>query len=249
MFSNSYIFRFASIMVIGVAAILSAAALLLKPMQDKNIRIEKMQDILSAAGISATASNAIQIYDQHLVQELTVNLSGEIVSIYAQNKFEKGDTRAFDINVREMLRDVENFRAGKSSTPPLLPVFVMKAPDGSKKYVFPVRGRGLWGPVWGNIALKEDLATIAGVKFDHKGETPGLGAEIATKEFADQFINKTIFDPQGNFVSVKVVKGVASGNHQVDAISGGTITSNGVSEMIETGLEIYLPFIKSFKVL
>jgi len=249
MFSNSYIFRFASIMVIAVAAILSAASLLLKPMQEKNISIEKMQDIMAAAGISTHASEAIQVYGQHLVQELAVNLSGEIVSIYAHDRFEKGDTRAFDINVREMLRDVENFRAGRISTPPLLPVFVIKSADGLKKYVFPVRGRGLWGPIWGNIALKEDLKTIAGVKFDHKAETPGLGSQIADAEFADQFINKAIFDPQGNFTSIKVVKGVASGNHQVDAISGGTITSKGVSEMIETGLELYLPFIKSYKVL
>lgn len=249
MFSNSYIFRFATIMVVVVAAVLSSIALLLQPMQERNIRIEKMQDILLASNIQATSANAIELYNKHLVQELTVTLSGEIHSIYDGENFEQGDVRAFEINIRDMLRSISDYQAGRIQTEPLLPVFIMQAPDGSKKYVFPVRGRGLWGPVWGNIALKEDLVTIAGAKFDHQSETPGLGAEINTSSFEDQFVNKRIFDDQGNFVSVKVVKGVGVGDHQVDAISGGTITSDGVSEMIETGLEFYLPFIKSYKVL
>jgi Na+-transporting NADH:ubiquinone oxidoreductase subunit C len=249
MFSNSYIFRFASIMVITVAAVLSAIALLLKDRQDENIRIEKMQDILLASNISATSANAIDLYDKHLLQELAVSLSGEIKSIYTSQGFEQGDVRAFEINVREMQKQIQDFQSGRSQTEPLLPVFIMQSPDGTRKYVFPVRGRGLWGPIWGNIALKDDLVTIAGAKFDHQGETPGLGAEINTSPFEDQFVNKKIFDKQGNFVSVKVIKGTAAGEHQVDAISGGTITSDGVSEMLETGLEIYLPFIKSYKVL
>lgn len=249
MFSNSYIFRFATIMVVVVAALLSAAALLLKPMQDRNIRIEKMQDILSAAGIASSAGNAIELYDKHLVKELTANLAGEITSVYAGNTFEQGNVRAFDINVRDMQKQIEAVRKGSSSAEPLLPVFVMRSKEGALKYVFPVRGVGLWGPVWGNIALSEDLETITGVKFDHKAETPGLGAEISTEAFADQFINKKIFNNESAFVSVKVVKGTAGGSHEVDAISGGTITSNGVSDMIQTGLENYLPFIKSYKAL
>lgn len=249
MFSNSYIFRFATIMVLAVAALLSAAALLLKPMQDRNIRIEKMQDILSAAGIASSAGNAIELYDKHLVKELTTNLAGEITSVYADNKFEQGNVRAFDLSVREVQKQIEAVRKGTSSDDPLLPVFVIKSKEGAFKYVFPVRGVGLWGPVWGNIALGDDLETITGVKFDHKAETPGLGAEISTEVFSDQFINKKIFNNDGVFVSVKVVKGAAEGYHEVDAISGGTITSNGVSDMIQAGLENYLAFIKSYKAL
>ncbi|MBE0662199.1 MAG: NADH:ubiquinone reductase (Na(+)-transporting) subunit C [Bacteroidales bacterium] len=249
MFSNSYIFRFASIMVILVATLLSAAALLLKPMQDRNISIEKMQDILTASNIPANADNAIDLYNENMVQELAVNLSGEVKAVYTSSGFEEGNVRAFDIKVNEALKQIADFRTGKSTTEPLLPVFIIKSPNDSKTYVFPIRGVGLWGPVWGNVALKEDLVTIAGVKFDHKGETPGLGAEISTDDFANQFIGKRIFDSQGNFVSVKVIKGDASGDHEVDAISGGTITSDGVSEMLYSGLENYLPFIKSLKVL
>jgi Na+-transporting NADH:ubiquinone oxidoreductase subunit C len=236
-------------MVIAVAAVLSAIALLLQPMQDRNIRIEKMQDILLASNISASSANAIELYNKHLVQELAVSLTGEIKSIYTSQGFEMGETRAFEINIKAMQKQLQDFQSGRSQTEPLLPVFVMQSPDGQRKYVFPVRGRGLWGPVWGNIALKDDLVTIAGAKFDHQGETPGLGAEINTSNFENQFVDKKIFDNQGNFVSVKVIKGIAAGEHQVDAISGGTITSDGVSEMLETGLEIYLPFIKSYKVL
>lgn len=249
MFSNLYILRFASIMVIAVAAVLSATALLLKPMQDRNISIEKKQDILLATNINATSRNAIELYNKHLLQELVVSLSGELKAIYTSDSFELGDLRAFDINIKTMLKQIEDYESGRIQTEPLLPVFIIQTPDGNKIYVLPVRGAGLWGPVWGNIALKDDLVTIAGVKFDHKSETPGLGAQISTQDFASQFINKRIFDNQGNFVSVAVVKGIAEGPHQVDAISGGTITCDGVSEMLKSGLEIYLPFIKSKKIL
>ena len=109
-----------------------------------------------------------------------------------------------------------------------------------------MRGVGLWGPIWGNIAFESDFNTIAGATFDHKGETPGLGAEINTSWFEDEFKGKTIFDEQGKFVSVNVVKGGAGENapHAVDAISGGTITSNGVKDMLLTGLDNYVPYIK-----
>ena len=113
----------------------------------------------------------------------------------------------------------------------------------------PLRGKGLWGPIWGYIALKNDFNTIAGAVFDHKGETPGLGAEINTTEFEQKFLNKQIFDQNENFVSVKVIKGIVKPDdlHSVDAISGGTITSKGLEDMIFNGLSSYLPFIKRTK--
>ncbi len=248
MFSNSYIFRFASIMVVLVAALLSAAALLLKPYQENNIRIEKMKDILAAANIPADARTAIDLYNQNLYQEIAVTTSGEVEAVYSDGKQQSGSIRPFDISIKELLKTIEDVKAGKSTKEPLLPLFIIKHDSGGSLYVFPVRGRGLWGPVWGNIALKDDLITVAGAKFDHQGETPGLGAEISTDDFKNQFINKKIFDENGNFTSIRVLKpGIASGEHQVDAISGGTITSNGVSLMLETGLENYLPYIKKIK--
>ncbi len=106
----------------------------------------------------------------------------------------------------------------------------------------PVRGKGLWGPIWGYMALESDLNTISGAVFDHKGETPGLGAEINTDWFQEPFTGKTIFDESGKFVSITVVKGGAdpSDPHGVDGISGGTITSKGLEEMLADCLAGYV---------
>ena len=126
------------------------------------------------------------------------------------------------------------------------PVFVYVNESGAKKYVVPVRGKGLWGPIWGYIALNDDLNTIYGAVFDHKGETPGLGAEINTEWFQEPFTGKTLFDENGEFVSIEVVKGGAdpSDPHGVDAISGGTITSKALEEMI---LDCLTGYVKHFK--
>ncbi|MEA3463204.1 MAG: NADH:ubiquinone reductase (Na(+)-transporting) subunit C, partial [Bacteroidota bacterium] len=114
------------------------------------------------------------------------------------------------------------------------PVFIYSEIGGAKKYVIPVRGKGLWGPIWGYVALEEDLNTISGAVFDHKGETPGLGSDINKDWFQEPFAGKTIFNEAGEFVSVEVVKGGAdpTSMHQVDAIAGGTITSKALEDMI-----------------
>jgi len=116
--------------------------------------------------------------------------------------------------------------------------------DNGKKYIMPLSGKGLWGPIWGYISLDEDLNTIYGAYFDHKSETSGLGAEIATEHFQAQFSGKKIFDADNNFVSVKTNKHGGQNENEVDAISGATITSTSVSEMIETCLNKYLPYIE-----
>jgi Na+-transporting NADH:ubiquinone oxidoreductase subunit C len=119
--------------------------------------------------------------------------------------------------------------------------------DGKKIYVVPVVGKGLWGSLWGNVALADDLTTVVGVNFDHKSETPGLGAEITTKPFQQQFEGKTIFEG-AVFTSVKVDKRMGKDNpHAVDAISGGTITSKGVSAMLNDCLTFYVPYFNKLK--
>ena len=129
-------------------------------------------------------------------------------------------------------------------------MFVASLPDGSQAYIFSAYGAGLWGPIWGWVSLKTDLNTISGVKFDHSGETPGLGAEIATPKFADQFTGKEIF-VNGEFASVAIVKGGArpGSTNEVDAISGGTITSKALDASIAMWFEAYLPYIKSLQAL
>ncbi len=130
-----------------------------------------------------------------------------------------------------------------------LQVYKLKSKNGEFCYVMPVKGKGLWGPIWGFIAVKQDGKTVNGAVFDHKSETPGLGAEINTDKFMSQFEGKLLFDEQGNFKSIKVVKGgVLNSNLDpkfgVDAISGGTITSQGLEKMLENSLTPYIPFLK-----
>ncbi len=126
-----------------------------------------------------------------------------------------------------------------------LPLYICRMENQEKYYIVKLHGAGLWGPIWGYISFKSDLSTIYGAVFAHKGETPGLGAEISTARFSDQFIDKTIFEGE-NFVSVSVVKGgAATGNHEVDAISGGTITSKAVEAMLKSCIGDYLNFFKA----
>jgi Na+-transporting NADH:ubiquinone oxidoreductase subunit C len=231
MHSNRYIFIYSLVMVILVAAALTVVAIQLKPAQDNNIRIEKMQNILYSVHIPSTPANAETEFKKAITEQFVVNSKGERV--------EGND--AFKIDIAAELKKEESQRN--------LPVFYASLPDGSKKIIVPLRGKGLWGPVWGYFALNEDCNTVFGTMFDHKSETPGLGAEINTPDFQDHFIDKTIFDDSGNFTSIKVLKGGAQANdvHGVDAISGGTITSKAVEKMIFDCLSLYSPFFKNQK--
>ncbi|MDG1900643.1 MAG: NADH:ubiquinone reductase (Na(+)-transporting) subunit C [Bacteroidales bacterium] len=242
MYTNAYIFKYASIMVIITAAILSAAAMLLKPFQETNAAIDKMGGILVSAEVpNVDADNAMKLFNKFVTEEIVVDRNGDIVDVYKGDNMENG--KAFNIDLKKEL-----YRKSKNE-PFELPVYVVEI-DNDKLYIFPLRGVGLWGPVWGNIALDDDLSTIKGVKFDHAKETPGLGAEISTNMFSDQFRNKKIFNSEGDFTSITVKKGGVETLpenqqiHGVDAITGGTITSDGVNDMIYNVLEAYLPFIE-----
>ncbi len=241
MYSNFYIFRYASVMVIIVAAILSSAAMFLKPMQEKNEAIDKMKGILASANIEATSENAIELYKKNITEEILINNSGEIVEVVKSGESEPGKSSAFNLDLKKELYKKSKGQAFN------LPLLVAEN-NGSKTYIIPLRGVGLWGPIWGNIAVKENFSTVVGVTFGHKGETPGLGAEIDTKIFQAQFVNKEVFR-DGKFQSIKVVKGgivtlpAELHIHGVDAISGGTITSDAVSAMLTDCLENYVPYI------
>lgn len=131
----------------------------------------------------------------------------------------------------------------------VLPLYVYNATDGNKFYILSVRGNGLWDEIWGVVALQDDLKTIAGVAFDHAGETPGLGAEIKDNPtFPAQFRGKKIYDEQGEYTSVVVRKGGARDkNHEVDGISGATVTADGVTEMLKRGIRYYEPYLSKAK--
>lgn len=226
---NTYTFLFAIIMVIIVAAILSTAAMKLKPHQDKNIELEKQQNILSSVGINILRDSANIVYPIYIKEELVLNSSGNIV-----------EGSAFDVDLAvELKKDPAN---------QLLPLFISEVND-EKKYIIPLRGKGLWGPIWGFIALEKDLNTVFGAVFDHKAETPGLGAEIREDFFQVPFVGKNIFNEDGVFKSILVKKGGASADdlYAVDAISGGTITSDGVTDMLAERLKMYLPYFERVK--
>jgi len=231
--SSGFTFIFSSVMVIVVAVLLASAAIVLGPYQAKNIRLEKMQNILSSIGVKTTREEAEKLYNQYVKEQLVLDSKGEPVT-------EK--ISAFDIDLK---KELDKARLGKANEQ-LFPLFVFDK-DGKLYYIIPVRGKGLWGPIWGYVALEGDLNTIYGASFGHKAETPGLGAEIETAEFQRQFKGKKIFDDAGNFVSVHLIKGGAAPGdlHGVDAVSGGTITSSGVSEMLQRTINSYLPYFKT----
>lgn len=222
---NSYTFIYASVMVVLVAALLSATAIVLKPRQVKNAEIEKKQNILASVNIETTALNAEEVYAQNIRNAYVVNSSGEQV-----------DGDAFNVDLKK--------EKAKPLEERVLPVFECQTGDGLK-YILPLRGAGLWGPIWGYLALNDDLNTIYGVNFAHQGETPGLGAEINTPIFQEPFKGKTIFDASGKLVSITVAKSneTAPAEHKVDAISGGTITSKGLQQMLLDDLTNYQNFI------
>ena len=219
--SNAYIITYSVVMVVIVAVLLSVTSLSLQGRQKENMLNEKQQQIVKALGEDPATS----AYADVVAEAAMLDKNG--------NKIEGKN----DADIFNALGDLTaSFAAGE------FPIF--KAANGC--VVIPVYGAGLWGPVWGYIALEPDMNTVKGIVMDHAGETPGLGAEITTANVQNSFKGKTIFEG-ADFVSVTMRKGGATNNHEVDAISGGTKTCDGVNAMIKTGLEGYLPYINANK--
>jgi len=223
-------------MVVVIAVSLTVVAVQLKPAQEDNIRIEKMQNILSSVNVSTAdipKKKVIDIYHRYITSVVGINHSGDVV----ENDAEK----VFAIELANEFK--------KPADQQILPVYTASLDNGDTAYIMPLRGKGLWGPVWGYISFKTDFNTIVGTMFDHKGETPGLGAEINQSWFMDPFKGKTIFDQEGKFTSIQIIKGGAPDDnpHGVDAISGGTITSKGVEKMIFDNLTNYQAYINKQK--
>lgn len=227
--TNTYTFIFAIVMVLVVGFTLAFTATSLQPLQYKNMRQDKMQSILATVGITTDRAGAQVLYDKYIVEELVLNNKGEI---------QEGKI-AFGVELAEELE--------KAPEDQQFPLYIAEV-EGERFYIIPLRGAGLWNAIFGYIALEGDYNTIAGVVFDHLGETPGLGAEITKVYFRQQFEDEKVFDDNGNFVGVSVVKGgVGPGkdDNAVDAISGATITSVGVENMIYERIQHYLPYFES----
>ncbi|MCD7971962.1 MAG: NADH:ubiquinone reductase (Na(+)-transporting) subunit C [Candidatus Azobacteroides sp.] len=223
---NTYTIVYAAVMVIIVAVLLAFTAESLKSRQNQNAEIDKKTQLLRSIRISSNADNADNLYNQNITDSYLVNTNGERVD---------GDAFAVDQEFDKEMRKPMEERT--------LPVYEASV-EGSKKYILPLYGSGLWGPIWGYVALDEDKSTIYGATFGHKGETPGLGAEIDTKWFQEEFYDKKI-SRDGKFTSVAVLKAgqTRTDMDYVDGISGGTITSQGVDEMLKHSLEQYKAFL------
>lgn len=226
--SNLYTFGFAILMVIVVGSLLAVASQGLKTRQEKNATDKKMMSILSAINIDATRENAQEMYNKYVIDSKII--SGKDLN-----------AEAFNVDIKKEFRD-KNISVSDRN----YPLYICEK-DGDKYYIIPVVGTGLWGPIWGFVALESDFKTIYGANFDHKSETPGLGAEIKYASYSDQYTGETISDTTGSFQPIIVVKdGSGSGiNSKVDGITGGTITSKGVEEMTTRTLEVYVNYFKS----
>jgi len=231
--SNGYTFGFAAAMVLVVASVLAYTASSLKDLQAENVRKEKMQNILSTIGIDTDREGAEKLFNTYIVEQLALRNDGtvdEAVDAFSDIKL-----------ALELKKDINDQR---------FPLYVANV-DAATYYIIPLRGAGLWDAIWGYIALNEDRNTIKGAVFDHKGETAGLGAEITQQWFMDRFVDEKIFNTSGDLVGINVSKTNNDPNdtdkddHEVDAISGATITGDGVSAMIVERLQHYLPYLKA----
>ena len=225
--SNIYTVIYATVLVLVVGVVLSVVYQALRPKQLENIANDTKRQILASALITPEKGETVsELYDKYITDSFIVNSEGQ--------KVETGEN-PFDVNV--------SLEVKKPAYERLLPVFVCQTESG-KKYIVPVYGAGLWGPIWGYIAFDDNADTIYGAYFAHQGETPGLGAEIEKPAFSGQFDGKNIFDAEGQFTSVAVVKTgkEPAGRAYVHAVSGGTITSQGVQKMLFDSLEPYTLF-------
>ena len=227
---NTYTVIYSVILVLVVGVVLSLVYQALRPTQERNISDDTKKQILAAARIVPGADQSItEVYDEHIIASYIVNSEGEKID---------GSKNAFDVNIANQVKQPDNERE--------LPVYECKTDNGIK-YILPVYGAGLWGPIWGYIAFDSNGNTIYGAYFAHQGETPGLGAEIEKPAFSSQFDGKNIFDSNGDFTSIAVVKAGQAPAHgdYVNAVSGGTITSQGVQKMLSNSLAPYSVFLKN----
>jgi len=228
-------------MVVVVGALLAFTASSLKERITENKRLEKQQNILYAMGVNENTENsasfvstdkAPELFNEYIKQQLVITNGNEI----------KEDDNAYLIDVKK-----EQDKAKKGGVRQL-PLFV-GVKDGKSYYIAPIRGKGLWDAIWAYVAMDENMV-IQGAYFDHKGETPGLGANIKERFFMDDFIGEHLMS-NGEFKGVKVSKSNADptnkdkNDHEVDAIAGATITGDGVAAMIKKDLALYVPFFKT----
>lgn len=229
--SNTYALIYSVGVVLIVGIVLSVVYQMLRPRQASNEANDTKSQILKAALIATDNIDISQLFDSHIKRSFIVDYHGNITNTNPETVFDACLHLSSEIK--------------KAPDQRLLPVFECQTENGLK-YILPVYGAGLWGPIWGYVAFDSNGDTIYGAYFAHQGETPGLGAEIEKKLFSNQFKGKDIFSDHGEFLSVKVCKPgqePKEGSY-VNGISGGTITSQGVEKMLRESLEPYTQYLK-----
>ena len=233
--SNAYTFGFAAAMVVVVASVLAFTASSLKALQQENVRKEKMQNILATIGIEIDRDGAEVLFNKYIISQLALRNDGTV------------DESVDPFSGIKLALELK-----KEPTQQRFPLYLADV-EGASYYIIPLRGAGLWDAIWGYIALESDRNTIKGAVFDHKAETAGLGAEITQQWFMDRFVGEKVFDNDGELKGISVSKtnndpkDLDKNDHEVDAISGATITGDGVSDMIIERLTHYQPYLEQMQ--
>lgn len=229
--SNLYIILYAAAITVVCGGALAIASQSLKPLQDANIEMERKQNILATVMELKEGDNIEQLYSSR-VKERVIDFQGNV----------KAGVKASSVSIAEQYKKKPEER--------LLPIYeFLNQTDTTKieNAVMPVYGYGLWNNIWGFVALKSDLNTVQGVKFEHAGETPGLGARITSDDIQARYKGKLVFDGD-NVLSVVMQKGegfdYAADAHKVDGMSGATLTGKGVNNMLKDYFACYKNYLK-----
>lgn len=233
--SNTYVITFAAITTVIIGGLLALAATGLKDAQNAAQEKDTKSKILGAVMTIEKNADVLQIFGQR-IKGYVVDANGDL-----KEKDEKGNALVADkLDVGREYKKAANER--------LFPVYEFRSetnPDEIEAYILPVYGNGLWDKIWGYIALDKNLEVIKGVTFDHKAETPGLGARISDADIQERYKDKKIFDAEGKLLAVTMLKsekGNKLDDHTVDGMSGATMTAKGLNAMLKNYLSYYQPF-------
>lgn len=241
--SNTYVIIFVIVLTVVLGGLLSGANQFLKESQDKSIELDTKKKILGAVMDISTLQTGQEILDTYdkRVKSIVVDINGNLLS-----EDSRGNAIVAEkVNIQKQYRFKPEDRQ--------YPVFMFMNEQNKEQvdsYIFPMWGAGLWDWISGFVAIEKDLRTIAGVAFDHKTETPGLGARITEAAVIDRFKGKYVFDDSGELRPVEMLKGEGNADlnqYQVDGLSGATMTAKGVNRMIESYLQCYEPYIEKVK--